>query len=50
MSSDIKPDEIAAILKKQLADFESKSENYEIGTVLSVGFGWFWVLCSSQSL
>ena len=39
MTVKIKPDEIAAILKKQLADFDHKSETYEIGTVLSVGDG-----------
>ncbi|HBR15776.1 MAG TPA: F0F1 ATP synthase subunit alpha [Candidatus Omnitrophica bacterium] len=35
----IKADEITAILKKQLADFEIMSELYEVGTVLSVGDG-----------
>ncbi len=39
MSTHIRPDEIAAILKKQLQDFEQKTEVYEVGTVLSVGDG-----------
>jgi len=39
MSIDIKPDEVASILKKQLADFQTKAETYEVGTVLSVGDG-----------
>jgi F-type H+-transporting ATPase subunit alpha len=39
VNSDIRPEEIAAILKKQLADFEKKSEEYETGTVLSAGDG-----------
>jgi F-type H+-transporting ATPase subunit alpha len=39
MVSTIRPEEITAILKKQLADFEKKGEVYEVGTVLSVGDG-----------
>ena len=39
MTTKIKPEEIAAILKKQLADFERKTVVYEVGTVLSVGDG-----------
>jgi len=39
MTTNIKPDEIASILKQQLQDFEHRSESYEIGTVLSVGDG-----------
>ncbi len=39
MPIDIKPSEISAILKKQLADYETKSEIYEVGTVLSVTDG-----------
>ena len=35
----IKPEEISSILKTQFANFESKSETYESGTVLSVGDG-----------
>ncbi|MCJ8328842.1 MAG: F0F1 ATP synthase subunit alpha [Lentisphaeria bacterium] len=39
MAIDLKPEEVSAILKKQLADFDTKSETYETGTVLSVGDG-----------
>ena len=39
MALQIKPEEITAILKKQLADFELKSETYETGAVISVGDG-----------
>jgi F-type H+/Na+-transporting ATPase subunit alpha len=39
MATDIKPEEISEILKKQFSDFEVASENYEVGTVLSVGDG-----------
>lgn len=39
MSGNIRPEEISAILKKQLAEFEHASLEYEIGTVLSVGDG-----------
>jgi F-type H+/Na+-transporting ATPase subunit alpha len=39
MAIDLKPEEVSAILKRQLADFEMKSETYETGTVLSVGDG-----------
>jgi len=39
MATDIKPEEISDILKKQFADLEVSSENYEVGTVLSVGDG-----------
>jgi F-type H+-transporting ATPase subunit alpha len=39
MAIDLKPEEVSSILKSQLADFESSSETYEIGTVLSVGDG-----------
>ena len=39
MSAHIKPEEISAILKKQLEDFERKADIYEAGTVLSVGDG-----------
>ena len=39
MASNLKPEEISSILKKQLVDFEKKSEVYEAGTVLSVGDG-----------
>ena len=39
MSTSIRPEEISAILKKQLAEFEKKVDIHEVGTVLSVGDG-----------
>ncbi len=39
MSSQIRPEEITAILRKQLVDFDKKIDTYEVGTVLSVGDG-----------
>ena len=39
MTMNIRPEEISAILKKQLGDFDKKIEVYQIGTVLSVGDG-----------
>ena len=39
MTTHIRPEEISAILRKQLADFEKRVEVYEVGTVLSVGDG-----------
>ncbi len=39
MSQQLKHDEVAAILKQELAQFESKVQTYEIGTVLNVGDG-----------
>ncbi len=36
---DLKPAEISAILKKQLADYETNAATYEVGTVLSVSDG-----------
>jgi len=39
MTINIKPEEISAILKKQLANFDKKGDVYEVGTVLSVGDG-----------
>ena len=36
---DIKPAEISAILKKQIADFGTEAEVAEVGQVLSVGDG-----------
>jgi len=39
MSQQLIPDEVSSILKKQLANFESKVETYEVGTVLNVGDG-----------
>jgi F-type H+-transporting ATPase subunit alpha len=39
MAIQIKHEEVAAILKKQLADFELRPDTYETGTVISVGDG-----------
>ena len=36
---DVKPDEISAILKKQLSGFKTEAELEEVGTVLQVGDG-----------
>jgi len=37
--AEIRPDEVSAILRKQLAGFENESDVYEVGTVLQVGDG-----------
>lgn len=37
--SHVKPDEVSAILRKQLAGFQSESDVYDEGTVLEVGDG-----------
>ena len=39
MATDLKPEEVSAVLKQQLADFDLQTDEYEIGTVLSVGDG-----------
>jgi len=39
MAIELKPEEVSSILKKQLADFEVRTAEYEVGTVLSVGDG-----------
>src|ERR1700679_3068701 len=39
MPQQLNADEISSILKTQLANFTSKVETYEIGTVLNVGDG-----------
>ncbi|MBI5415463.1 MAG: F0F1 ATP synthase subunit alpha [Candidatus Omnitrophica bacterium] len=39
MTTQIRPEEISAILKKQLTDFEKRVEVYEVGTVLSASDG-----------
>ncbi len=39
MAVELKPEEISAILKKQLEDFDVSADIYESGTVLSVGDG-----------
>ncbi len=37
--ADVRPEEISAILRRQLAGFEKETEVYEVGTVLQVGDG-----------
>ncbi|GAB5465944.1 MAG: F0F1 ATP synthase subunit alpha [Candidatus Kapaibacteriales bacterium] len=37
--SDVRPEEISAILRKQLSGFENEADLYEVGTVLQVGDG-----------
>jgi F-type H+-transporting ATPase subunit alpha len=37
MSVGVRPDEVSAILKKQLENFDSNAEVYDVGTVLQVG-------------
>ena len=39
MSQKLNPDEISSVLKQQFANFTSKVETYEAGTVLNVGDG-----------
>jgi F-type H+-transporting ATPase subunit alpha len=39
MSNAVRPDEVSAILKKQLKDFQKEADIYEVGTVLQVGDG-----------
>ncbi len=39
MGNAVRPDEVSAILKKQLKDFEKETDVYEVGTVLYVGDG-----------
>ncbi len=39
MGDAVRPDEVSAILKKQLRDFEKETDVYEVGTVLQVGDG-----------
>ncbi|MEI6218587.1 MAG: F0F1 ATP synthase subunit alpha, partial [bacterium] len=36
---DLRPEEISAILRKQLSEFEQSAQVSEVGTVLSVGDG-----------
>lgn len=36
---DVRPDEISAILRRQLSGFENEADIYEVGTVLQVGDG-----------
>jgi len=37
--AEVRPDEVSAILRKQLAGFENEIDVYEVGTVLQVGDG-----------
>jgi F-type H+/Na+-transporting ATPase subunit alpha len=37
--SQVRPDEVSAILRKQLSGFSSEAEEYDMGTVLEVGDG-----------
>jgi F-type H+-transporting ATPase subunit alpha len=37
--NDVRPEEISAILRRQLTGFENESEIYEVGTVLQIGDG-----------
>lgn len=37
--AEVRPDEVSAILRKQLAGFDNETEIYDVGTVLSVGDG-----------
>ncbi|MBK7379970.1 MAG: F0F1 ATP synthase subunit alpha [Ignavibacteriales bacterium] len=39
MMAEVRPDEISAILRKQLSGFESEVDIYDVGTVLQVGDG-----------
>ncbi len=39
MSTAIRPDEVTAVLKRELGGFEAATEVYEVGTVLQVGDG-----------
>ena len=37
--AEVRPDEISAILRKQLSGFESEADIYDVGTVLQIGDG-----------
>jgi F-type H+-transporting ATPase subunit alpha len=37
--SQVRPDEVSAILRKQLSGFDSEADTYDVGTVLEVGDG-----------
>ncbi len=37
--ADVRPEEISAILRRQLSGFESEADIYEVGTVLQIGDG-----------
>ncbi|HAX47663.1 MAG TPA: F0F1 ATP synthase subunit alpha, partial [Bacteroidetes bacterium] len=37
--AEVKPDEVSAILRKQLSGFEKEIDVYEVGTVVQIGDG-----------
>ena len=37
--SQVRPDEVSAILRKQLTGFDGEADVYDVGTVLEVGDG-----------
>ncbi|HBQ60656.1 MAG TPA: F0F1 ATP synthase subunit alpha, partial [Balneolaceae bacterium] len=37
--SQVRPDEVSAILRKQLSGFDNEADTYDVGTVLEVGDG-----------
>ncbi len=37
--SQVRPDEVSAILRKQLSGFDSETDTYDVGTILEVGDG-----------
>lgn len=37
--SQVRPDEVSAILRKQLSGFDNKADTYDVGTVLEIGDG-----------
>ncbi|MDL1891471.1 F0F1 ATP synthase subunit alpha [Sphingobacteriales bacterium CHB3] len=39
MMAEVRPEEVSAILRKQLAGFEKETDVYEVGTVLQIGDG-----------
>ncbi|MDX2130233.1 MAG: F0F1 ATP synthase subunit alpha [Chloroherpetonaceae bacterium] len=39
MGTSVKPDEVSAILRKQLSGFDTEADVYDVGTVLQVGDG-----------
>ena len=39
MGNAVRPDEVSAILQRELAGFEQKADVYDVGTVLQVGDG-----------
>ncbi len=39
MSSQVRPDEVSAILRKQLSGFDNEADTYDVGSILEVGDG-----------